>query len=653
MLQAIAHRGPDGLGHWQDERGAACLYHARLALVDLVGGAQPMTDASGDLVIAFNGEIYDFRRTREKLEAQGALFRTRSDTELLLHLYSRHGPDFLSMIEGEFAFVLFDRRRGQALLARDPFGVKPLFVAQWNGLLLFGSEAKAILAHPWAERRLDMTNLYRRLSGAFLPQDTLFAGVSAIEPGSYMLASRQGLATRRYADLDPEAAGTSGLGLEESVEAMEPLFRAAVSKRFHGDRPVGLFLSGGVDSNSIAAYSGTTRAHSSATAVPAFSIDFKDSADSERDAASLAARRFHLRPIAKEVATRDLENGFEKSIWHAETIAPNTHGTAKMLLAGRARLDVRAVLTGEGADELQGGYAYFEHAALLQAAAEGRSSASAQALSGFLAAHGPSDGVLPAITPEVRRQLAWSHSGGAPYAAMRARVAERGTRLLTSAGFRDQAQGDPARALLDWLSVRMPSAKRLEDTALSRLVSLLSDLPAYNLSSLGDRVEMANGLEARVPFLDRALADFLWRTPSSVHHGDGQGKRVLRALLARHLPDRAKRPKRPFLTPGAMSFGLLTGRLAQRWLSGDAVRQAGIFRAAPLSLARLLLPKLARNPRLAFYSTSYLTMAMSTHLVIEMFCERFSENLRLRSALSLEEIRRRLAGVAERQRAVA
>jgi asparagine synthase (glutamine-hydrolysing) len=638
MLQAILHRGPDDVGSWDDEAGAACLLHARLALVDLTGGKQPMTNFSEDVVIAFNGEIYGFERIRRDLERRGVAFRTRSDTEVLLQLYLHFGPDFVRDLEGEFAFVLVDRRNGQAMLARDRFGIKPLFTSVRNGLLLFGSEAKAILAHPWAERRLNPTTLNRELHGVFLPQDTLFCGISAVEPGTYLLVSRGGIATHRYYGLDLEAAGTSRLTFEQATEALEAALTEAVRDRFHGDAPVGLFLSGGVDSSSVAALAAAT----SIRQVSAYSIDFVGTAESERAAAEYAADRLALRSVFLEVAAEDMERAFESSVWHAETTVPNTHGTAKMLLAQRAKREVKAVLTGEGADELHCGYAYFEHAALLSDAAAGGQ----RALSQFLAQHGPRDGVLGAITPKIRAHLAASGPGGGPvgvpYAAMRAYVAGRGVRFMTNADFRRQVEERPGQALLDWLAKRSPEARRLDDVTLSRFVALHTDLPRYNLGFLGDRAEMANGLEARLPFLDGRVVDLLWRLPPQFHRRNGEGKRVLRAVLARRLPKTAERPKRAFLTPSGPSGDLLRGALAQRWLSRAAIRRAGIFRPAALAAVRQLVAPSQLSRSMGFYLSAHLTTALSAHLIVDMFCERFAETLSRRAAMSLGELRARL-----------
>jgi asparagine synthase (glutamine-hydrolysing) len=642
MLQAILHRGPDDVGAWQDLSGDACLLHARLALVDLDGGKQPMAAMDEDLVIAFNGEIYGFERMRRELEGCGAIFRTRSDTEVLLHLYSYFGPDFVRRLEGEFAFALVDRKRGVTMLARDRFGVKPLFTSRRNGLLLFGSEAKAILAHPWSERRLDPAVLSREIHGTYLPRDCLFAGISAVEPGTYQLVSRSGVVTYRYFKLQIEAAGSATLSFAQAKEALEAALREAVRDRFHGDAPVGLFLSGGVDSSSIAALASETMP----SGLSAYSIDFVGAVESERSAAEFAAERLRLRGVVHGVTAEDMELAFESSVWHTETVIANGHGTAKMLLARRAKQDVKAVLTGEGSDELHCGYAYFEHAALLAAAKDGGSSALAR----FMADHGPHDGIMSAITPQLRAELAWSDHGGAPYAALRARAGERSIRFILMPDFLHQAGPRPSEALLDWLSCTYPDARVLDDVTLSRLVSLHTDLPRYNLCFLGDRAEMANGLEARLPFLDTRVVDLLWRLPFEFHRSSGEGKRVLRAVLARYLPKTATRPKRNFLAPAAPAGGLLRGPLAQRLLCGAMARHVGIYRPSALAAARQFA-KIARTPESRFYLGSLLTMALSAHLISDMFCDRFSENLARRSPLSLPELRARLKNNRELHRA--
>lgn len=670
MLQAILHRGPDEVGMWLDPAGGACLAHARLSLVDPEGGQQPMGDAAEQVVIVYNGETYGFERARAALAAQGVTFQTRCDTEVLLQLYLHHGPDFVRELEGEFAFVLLDRRHGLAMLARDRFGVKPLFFAEAQGTLLFGSEVKAILAHPFCARRVNAAALNRRLQGVFLPQESLFAGISAVEPGSYMLAWRDGsTVTRRYADLDPAAMGSTPMRFEEATEALEPLLAQAVKRRFHGDAPVGLFLSGGIDSGSVAAFAAEVAAGmgglGNTRQLTAYSIDFSDSPDSEGEAAAATAATLGLRQVMLPVTTADLEATYAEAVWHSETLMPNTHGVAKLLLARQAKQEVKAVLTGEGADELHGGYVYFRHAALLAAAmtdgAGGKDGGVKSDLARLLREHGPRDGVLPQIAPACRRLARWREDGcsaqdGLPYVALRALIGSRAGRWLTSGAFQqqlraDEGEPDTAGDLLRWLAQRSPRARSLDDVSLSRLISAITDLPGYNLCVLGDRVEMATGLEARLPFLDRDVVDFFWRLPTQLHHGNGQddgrhpygeSKRVLRAVLAKRLPETALRPKRTFMTPTAFSCHLLRSELARQWLNPAAIRKAGIFQPAMLGALYRSVGLWGRHRVYAYQLASYLSMAISAHLIQDMFCDNFAANLQRRAPMSLTDLRQRL-----------
>lgn len=660
MLQAILHRGPDEVGMWLDPAGSACFAHARLSLVDPDNGQQPMSDAAEQVVIVYNGETYGFERARAALAAQGVVFQTRCDTEVLLQLYLHYGPDFVRELEGEFAFVLLDRRHGLAMLARDRFGVKPLFIAEAQGALLFGSEAKAILAHPFCARRINMAALNRRLQGVFLPQESLFAGISAIEPGSYRLAWRDGSSvTRRYADLDPAAMGSAPMRFEEAAEALEPLLAQAVQRRFHGDAPVGLFLSGGIDSGSVAAFAAEVGGGGDhARRLTAYSIDFTDSPDSEGAAAAATASRLGLRQVMLPVTTADLEAAYAETVWHTETLMPNTHGIAKLLLARQAKTEVKAVLTGEGADELHGGYVYFRHASLLAMARQDDKRVAVD-IARLLREHGPRDGVLPQITPALRQLARWHDEGngdGVPYGLLRAVVGSRAGRWLTGRSFQrqvreDEGEPDTARDLVHWLAQRSPQARSLDDISLSRLVSALTDLAGYNLCVLGDRVEMATGLEARLPFLDRDVADFFWRLPTELHHGNGrddgthpygESKRVLRAVLAKRLPETALRPKRTFMTPTAFSCHLLRSELARQWLNPAAIRRGGIFQPAMLGALYRSVGLWGRHRVYAYQLASYLSMAISAHLIQDMFCENFAANLQRRAPMSLADLRQRL-----------
>lgn len=621
MLDAILHRGPDGSGAWQDREGRASLLHCRLAIVDVEHGQQPMHDTNGHVTITFNGEIYGFERMRRELQATGYRFRTRSDTEVLIALYLRHGRDFVSQLEGEFAFVLYDRRRRQALLSRDRFGVKPLFYAERDGLLLFGSEIKAILSHPLAKRAIDPEVLHRRMHGVLLPEETVFQGVHAVAPGTTMLVDTAGGTTvRRHADLDPEAAGTLRLDQDAALDAFEEAFTAAVRERLQGDVPVGLYLSAGVDSNTMAAVlrEVSNDAHS------AFTIGFKTPGYAEADDAAVSAKRLGLEHEIERIGSGDLDAHFARSIWHAETTVPNGHGTAKLCLSGKASQKVKVILAGEGADEIHGGYAYFRHSELLKAAGDrsGR-----RAVKQFLVENGALDGVLSKATPKLRTRLAGSNGSGVPYSAMRASILEHLLGFVLTRDLQAAARPDPAGQLLDWLDQRAPGAHRLDDVTLSRFTSAITDMSTYNLSYLGDRAEMANSVEGRLPYLDKRVVDLLWGLPYDFHLSATSNKTVIRRALSKRLPRPAERYKRMFLAPPGTSKSVFEGPIAKHWLSPEVTKACGFFQPRAVRTIRMAYGALPQKAGFRRVLEGFLMTAISAHLLDHLFCRDFQGSL--------------------------
>lgn len=622
MLDAILHRGPDGSGAWQDPEGRASLLHCRLAIVDIEHGQQPMHDMHGQVTITFNGEIYGFERLRQELQATGYRFQTRSDTEVLIALYLRHGPDFVAQLEGEFAFVLYDRRNKMALLSRDRFGIKPLFYSERDGLLRFGSEIKAILAHPNTERTINPEVLHRRMHGVLLPEETVFRGVHAVAPGTTMFVDTDGgFTVRRHAGLDPEAAGTLRLDPDAALNAFEEAFTSAVSDRLQGDVPVGLYLSAGVDSNLMAAVLReiSDGPHS------AFTIGFDTPGYAEADEAAVNAKRLKLEHDVEHIGTGDLDADFARSIWHAETTVPNGQGTAKMCLSRNASQKVKVILAGEGADEIHGGYAYFRHAELLKSASD---RAGQRAVKKFLLENGALDGVLSRANPNMRDGLAEVSGGGVPYSAMRALILEQLLNVVLTRDFQAAARPNPAGQLLDWLDQRAPGARRLDDVTLSRFTSAITDMSTYNLSYLGDRAEMANSVEGRLPYLDKRVVDLLWSLPYELHLSDTSNKTVIRRALSKRLPRPAERYKRMFLAPPGTNKSVFEGTIAKHWLSPEVTKASGFFQPGAIWGLRLAYGALPRNAGFRRVLEGFLMTAISAHLLDHLFCKDFDGSLR-------------------------
>ncbi|MBU1212419.1 MAG: asparagine synthase (glutamine-hydrolyzing) [Alphaproteobacteria bacterium] len=622
MIDTILHRGPDGLGYWSDPHNQVALLHCRLAIVDIAGGHQPMHSTSDEIVIVFNGEIYGYKKWRTDLKNSGYRFRSESDTEVLIALYLRDGPSFVDKLEGEFAFVLYDGKQRRTLIARDRFGIKPLFYCITNGLILFGSEIKAIFAHPFAERRFDPEVLNRRIHGVLLPDETIFAGIKTVPPGHAITIDRTGhIICRRHAGLDPELAGSSRIDRSSAEDAFDEAFSEAVTDRLQGDADIGVYLSGGVDSSLVACVMG----QNSTSSHRAYTIGFDCPPYGEAGDAARTAGQLGLQHEIEPIGTGDLDDHFVRSLWHCETTVVNAHGTAKMRLSERASRRVKVVLVGEGADELHGGYAYFRHASLIEAS--GGNGASNQ-LQQFLKANGLEDGVLASATYRRRSKLANGSSAAIPYSALRASVIQDVFGRCVSSDFRSQVQPDPAVQLLEWIDHHDPAArKKLNDMALSRYASAITDMPNYHLGFLGDRSEMANGIEGRLPYLDRRVVDLLWSLPDEFHLGD-QTKTLIRSSLARRLNgNAANRYKRLFVAPWVATKGMFEGALARRWLSAEATASAGVFHPAWVSGVLRAYNFLPPRSRFRKALEGFLMTVLSVNILDDLFVKNFAASL--------------------------
>jgi asparagine synthase (glutamine-hydrolysing) len=355
MTGTIVHRGPDSGGSFVE--GSAALGFRRLRIVDLETGDQPLFSEDRSLVLTCNGEIYNHRELREELTAKGHVFRTRTDVEVLLHLYEEEGPELLHRLNGQFAFALYDRRERSLFLARDQFGICPLYYTVVDGLLIWASEIKAILEHPRAPREVDLTGLDQVLTlpGPISPR-SVFRGIESLPSGHFLLARNGGVKTVEYWDLDyplqDEVEGA--LSEEHYASRLGELFERSVRYRLQADVPVGFFLSGGLDSSMIAAMirrvSPDVQRHS-------FSVSFTDARISEARYQRLMSRL--VSSIHHEIpfAETDVATWLSEAVYHAECPLKETYDTASLALSRAARdQGISVVLNGEGSDELFAGY---------------------------------------------------------------------------------------------------------------------------------------------------------------------------------------------------------------------------------------------------------------------------------------------------------
>jgi asparagine synthase (glutamine-hydrolysing) len=325
MASAIRHRGPDQWGYHVGCSETALLINTRLSIVDLPNGKQPLCNEDGSIWAVLNGELYGYAEIAAGLTRRGHRLRTRSDTEVIVHLYEEYGEDFVSHLRGEYAIALLDERQELLFLIRDRFGIKPLFYAEPPGSLVFGSEIKAIFQLPEVPRRLNRFSIFHTLHGLLLPGTTAFEGVHSIEPGCMLRVSRSGIAHRRYWDLPIALEPTARIDELEAIEEFRRLFEESVRLRLHGDVEVGAYVSGGLDSMAVA----STAAEFSSRILKVFTVSFADSGLDEGPAAERFSEENGFEHYMVRVEAGGLRPHFERSLWHAEIPVANSHGCGR------------------------------------------------------------------------------------------------------------------------------------------------------------------------------------------------------------------------------------------------------------------------------------------------------------------------------------
>jgi asparagine synthase (glutamine-hydrolysing) len=548
----LAHRGPDGVGLYLDGRFG--MINTRLSIIDLESGDQPVSNEDGRLWVMQNGEIYNHPELRTELTALGHRFTTRSDTEVIVHAFEQWGEDCLHHLNGEFAFAVWDRDARTAFLARDRFGIRPLFLTEAGGDVAFASEARALLRHPRAERRLDPFALVETFTlWGVLPDRSAFPGIFELPPGHWVRVGEAGLGeTRCWWDL--RFAPREGLRREPPealAEELRALLDDATRIRLRADVPVGVYLSGGLDSSGTAALA---RRHSR-QGLQAFGVGFEDERFDESAYQDEMAQALGVRLERVTVSGHDVAASFPEVVrWAEKPILRTAPGPLLRLSRLVHEAGFKVVLTGEGADELFGGYGIFQEAMVRRFWARRPDSTLRPAL-------------LGRIYPYLSRDLA--RGGGFMSAFFRAGLEDvsdplyshrprfatttRALRFL-SPEVRASADvvGDPAERVIARLPEGFTSFGPLGQ---AQYLEIHTFLYGYLLHSQGDRMLMASGVEGRFPFLDVHVAEFAAALPERLRLQDMREKHLLRRALAPVLPDTIRRrPKRPYRAPILRAF---------------------------------------------------------------------------------------------------
>ncbi len=600
MVESLRHRGPDQSGAWTGP--GACLGHARLSIIDLADGRQPLANEDETVWVTYNGEVYNFRELRAELEAKGHRFRTQTDTEVLVHLYEQEGIDGVRRLRGMFAFGLWDARRRALYLVRDPLGVKPLYYTVRNGRLVFGSEIKAILAHGDVPRAVRDDALSDYLTFLYVPcPKTMFRGIDKLPAGHWLNFDASGVRVQCYWDLTDAGPLTAGRAEIEN-ELVERL-RESVGLQLVSDVPLGAFLSGGVDSSAVVAMMARAGQDPLVTA----SVGFDESRYNELPHARRVAERYQT-VHHEHVVRADAASVVDRLSWHFDEPFADDSAVPTFYVSQVAREHVTVVLSGDGGDENFAGYRRY------------RLDLFERMVRGWLPRGvrrwciGPLGAVYPKadwLPRPLRAKITLQNIADDPAGA-----------YCRSVGFLSDRQKaafftpDLARQLADYRSAEVirEHMARAPGDGLAQL--LYTDLKTYLVDDIltkVDRASMAVSLEVRVPLLDHQFVEFAHRVPAGMKIEGTSGKAVLKSALRPYLDDATLyRPKQGFTPPVVewlrgelremVSDVLLSPRaILADYLDARAVRkawdahQSGLRDNAPLLWALLMFELWAKR----------------------------------------------------------
>jgi asparagine synthase (glutamine-hydrolysing) len=619
MIAALRHRGPDEFGAFRDVDAA--LGHARLSIIDLATGQQPLCNENGTLWVTFNGEIFNYVELRHELLSLGHVFRTQSDTEVIVHAYESWGDAAFTRFNGQWAVALWDRRRRRLVLARDPLGVRPLHWCLHEGRLFFASEVKAIFAaDATIPRAIDPLGLAQTFTfWSVVPPQGIFRGVSELEPGRVRTYEGERVTESRSWQprypLDDDGAfpGTPA----EAARATRAVLEDATRLRMlRADVPVGSYLSGGLDSSLVAALG----LRATGERFQTFSLRFQDAEYDETGYQRLMATRLGSEHHEVVVSRTDIARVFPDVIWHTERPILRTAPAPLFLLSKLVRdAGIKVVLTGEGADEMFGGYDLFREGKVRRFWARQPGSAWRPALLGRLY---PYLARSPVSQQAMARQFF-----GRNLAQWRSPGFAHDTRWQTTAALarlfspvvKDEL-GD--RDLVgDFLGTLPPEFSRWSFLAQDQYVEIRTLLSGYLLSSQGDRMLMAHSVEGRFPFLDRNVVDFSNTLPASYKLRGLDEKHVLKRASADLVPaEILRRKKQPYRAPDALSFvGADPPAYLAEVMDDRAVADAGLF--DPRVVAQLWAKCRARGDGAQFSNADNMALVgvLSTQLLHAQF----------------------------------
>lgn len=611
MLRAITHRGPDECGYYISE--TAAIGNVRLSIIDLSGGQQPMSDASGRYWIVFNGEIFNYRELKEELQKKGCSFSNQSDTEVLVQLYAMYGSSCLNMLNGQFALAIWDKKKEELFLARDRVGIRPLFFNLRDGILTFASEIKAIFTNKRIERELDLKSLSQVYTfWTTVSPDTAFKNIYEIPPGHFAHFSRSGMKVSKFWELKYEGPDRS-ISFEDACGKFHELFSDAVRIRLRADVEVAAYLSGGIDSSATVAYIKDIEPG----VLNTFSIGFEEKDFDESVFQNEAVRFFGTTHKSITCPSDEIAEAFPRVVWHSEMPLTRTAPVPMFLLSKLVRdNNIKVVITGEGSDEILAGYDIFKEDRIRRFWASQPASAFRPLLLKRLYPDLPH---LRDATPNILKMFFGFRLGdtGDPFYShlLRWNNSNHIKKHFLS-GNKTLLEGYSPLAILE---KNLPgSFMEWDPLSRSQWLETTIFMSGYLLSSQGDRMGMANSIEGRYPFLDYRVIEFCASLPGEFKLKGLTEKYLLKRLLVNKIPGPIiKRPKQPYRAPIRSVF---TGRKKKEYvsemLSESFTRKAAIFDNESVAS---LVARVEKSGTSSEVDNMILAAVISTHLLFHQF----------------------------------
>ncbi len=612
MLSVIRHRGPDESGVYLGQNIA--LGSVRLSIIDIASGQQPMSDASGNYWIVYNGEIFNYKELREDIEKKGIQLKTHCDTEVVVQMYAMYGPDCLQYFNGQFAFCIWNKKKKELFLARDRVGIRPLFYWKQNNSFAFGSEIKCLFTLDRVEKDICNESLAQIFTyWTTISPNTAFKNIYELPPGHFMLVKEDGIQIEKYWNLQ-FAAGRDDLpNLSSAIEEFEWLLTDAVKIRLRADVPVAAYLSGGLDSSVT-----TALIHKiNPEILNTFSIGFKDKTFDETIYQDEASKFFNTNHTAFECTEEDIADQFINTIWHSEIPILRTSPTPMLILSKKVReRNIKVVITGEGADEFLAGYNIFKEAKIRR-----------------FWANEPNSKIRPKLLARIYPYI--SNLKDANNIASKMffgyKLTDTGNPLYShllrwhntsriKSFFSDDVLGslngyDPLDVLYPQLPDNIMSWSGLSRSQYLEATVFMSE---YLLSSQGDRMAMGNSVEGRYPFLDYRVIEFCNQLPDSFKLNCLNEKFILKKMsLGKIPPSISKRSKQPYRAPiASIFFNSNSPAYVAEMLSDTSLQSYGLFNPKKVNM---LVSKLLQNKNISEVDQMAIAGILSTQLLYKMF----------------------------------